>query len=61
VRRGTTAADVRELARRKLADVRRKMAELAAIEWALVKPTASCVGRGPTGDCPILHHLEGGE
>jgi MerR family copper efflux transcriptional regulator len=61
VRRGTTAADVRERAQRKLADVRRKMAELAAIERVLIKLTASCEGRGPTGDCPILHHLEGDE
>jgi Hg(II)-responsive transcriptional regulator len=61
VRPGTTAADVRERAQRKLTDVRRKMAELAAIERALVKLTESCDGRGPTGECPILHHLEGGE
>jgi Hg(II)-responsive transcriptional regulator len=61
VGRGTTAADVKARAERKLADVRRKIAKLAEIERALVGLTASCDGRSPTGDCPILHHLEGDE
>jgi MerR family copper efflux transcriptional regulator len=61
VERGTTADDVKHRAKRKIADVRRKIAELAAIERALVGLTASCNGKGPTGDCPILHHMEGDE
>ncbi len=58
VRAGTTPADVRGRAERKLADVRRKIKDLKAIERALRELTASCSGRGPLDDCPILNHLE---
>jgi len=59
VRAGTTPADVRGRAERKLADIRRKIDDLKAIERALGKLTAACSGDGPLDDCPILHHLEG--
>lgn len=57
--KGATPADVREHAERKLADVRRKIADLRAIEKALVGLTSACPGEGPLDDCPILQHLEG--
>jgi MerR family copper efflux transcriptional regulator len=59
VRPGTTAAEVREQAERKLSDIRRKVADLEAIERAFGKLTSDCPGHGPPGECPILRHLEG--
>ena len=59
VRPGTTTAEVRGQAERKLADIRRKIEDLEAIERALGKLASDCPGRGPLGDCPILRHLEG--
>ncbi len=52
-------ADVRDRAERKLADIRRKIADLKAIETALVKHTTACPGEGPLDECPLLQHLEG--
>jgi Hg(II)-responsive transcriptional regulator len=57
VQAGTTCTDVRERAQRKLSDVRQKIADLKAIERALRKLTASCTGRGPLTQCPILENL----
>ena len=59
VRPGTTAVDVRERAEQKLADVRRKLADLKAIERALGQLKSACSGEGSLDECPILHHLEG--
>ncbi len=59
VQPGVTCAEVREKAERKISDVRRKLADLRAIERALKKLTASCSGLGPATDCPILEHLTG--
>ncbi|RUL87942.1 MerR family transcriptional regulator [Tautonia sociabilis] len=59
VRPGVTCAQVRERAERKSAEVRRKIADLKAIERALRKLTASCSGRGPVAICPVLEYLEG--
>lgn len=58
-RRGTTAAEVRSRAEAKLEDIRRKIADLRAIERALKELTGACPGRGPLGECPILQHLDG--
>lgn len=58
VQPGATPAEVRDRAERKRADIRRKIADLKAIERALGKLTAACSGDGPLADCPILHHLE---
>lgn len=58
-RAGTAPADIRGQADRKLAAVRRKIADLQAIESALVGLTSACPGDGPLDDCPILKHLEG--
>ena len=54
----TTCNEVRERATEKIADVKRKIADLRKIEKALCKLTDSCSGSGPKGDCPILVHLE---
>lgn len=59
VQKGTTCAEVREQAEHKLEDVRQKIADLKAIERALGKLTASCTGRGPLTQCPILENLDG--
>jgi Hg(II)-responsive transcriptional regulator len=59
VQRGTTAAEVRSRAEAKLGDIRRKIADLRAIERALKKLTDACPGQGPLGECPILQHLDG--
>jgi len=55
---GTTCADIRKCAEAKIADVRAKLEMLRRIEKALVKLTATCRGRGPISDCPILDALE---
>lgn len=55
---GTTCADIRRRAEAKIADVREKLAMLRQMEQALVKLTATCRGRGPTSECPILDALE---
>ncbi len=60
VRRGATAAEIRSRAGEKLEDVRRKIADLKAIERALEKLADACPGEGPLGECPILQHLDGG-
>ncbi len=54
----TTCAVVRERAAEKIADVKRKIADLRTIEKALRKLTDSCSGSGPKEGCPILDHLE---
>ena len=58
-RSGAMPSDVRTRAQRKLADIRRKIDDLKAIERALGLLTDSCTGDGPLDECPILHHLEG--
>jgi len=59
VQPGVTCAEVRDKAEQKISEVRRRIADLKAIERALQKLTASCSGRGPATDCPILEHLDG--
>jgi MerR family mercuric resistance operon transcriptional regulator len=59
VQTGTTCADVRERAEQKIREVRQKIADLKVIERALGKLTASCKGRGPLTQCPILENLDG--
>ena len=59
VRPGTTPAEVKGHAEEKLAEIRRKIASLRAMEEALTRLTDACSGHGPMAGCPILHHLEG--
>lgn len=47
-------------ARRKLADVEAKIADLRRIGDALSRLVERCAARQPTGDCPILEELEDG-
>jgi MerR family mercuric resistance operon transcriptional regulator len=56
---GTTCADVRRKAQEKVDEVRRKIADLRAIERALGNLSATCSGEGPLSDCPILGSLDG--
>lgn len=55
---GITCADIRKRVEEKIADVRTKLDMLRQIEQALVKLTATCQGRGPISNCPILDALE---
>lgn len=45
--------------REKITLVRQKIRELAAMEQSLARLAAACEARQRTGDCPILHALEG--
>lgn len=58
---GTTCADIRQRARRKIETVDAKIRDLQRIKRALTKLTAACHGAGPTSECPILESLEGAE
>lgn len=55
---GTTCADVRALARAKIADIEGKIAELDTMKKALEHLARSCRGTGPTSECPILDALD---
>ena len=50
-------ADVHEIANRHLADVRRRIAELARLERVLAPLVESCTGRRALEACPILSSL----
>jgi MerR family mercuric resistance operon transcriptional regulator len=54
----TSCADVRKRAQAKIADIEQKLRALRAMKRALVRITATCVGRGPVSACPILESLE---
>jgi MerR family mercuric resistance operon transcriptional regulator len=53
-----SCADVRTLARAKMADIEAKMLDLARIQAALTELERTCRGKGPTSDCPILDALD---
>ena len=60
--RGVSCADVKRRAEAKISEVQQKIEYLRKINEALTKLAASCRGRGPTGECPILEALDtGGE
>jgi hypothetical protein len=54
-------AEVRELTRRRLADVDAKLEELGKLRASLAELVDSCSGHGPIDDCPILHRALGQE
>lgn len=56
-----TCADVRSMARTKIATIEAKMAELAKMRRALDRLARVCRGSGPTSECPILDLLENEE
>jgi MerR family mercuric resistance operon transcriptional regulator len=53
-----TCADVRRMARSKVADVEAKIAELQKIKDVLSRVARSCRGEGPTSACPIIDLLD---
>lgn len=53
-----SCADVRALARAKLEDIERRVAELQQMGRALERVARRCRGRGPTSECPILEVLD---
>ncbi|HXF66458.1 MAG TPA: heavy metal-responsive transcriptional regulator [Burkholderiales bacterium] len=53
-----SCADVRARAQAKIADVESRIAQLERMKRALEQLAASCSGRGPTSECPILEALE---
>ncbi len=54
----STCSDVRQQTESKIADVEEKIRVLQGIKTALEKLAASCVGTGPTSECPILEALD---
>ncbi|MFO0601110.1 MAG: heavy metal-responsive transcriptional regulator [Myxococcaceae bacterium] len=58
VTRGKTCADVKARAHEKLTDLDRRLAELQRVRAALSRLAASCTGRGPTSECPLLDALD---
>lgn len=58
---GTTCADIRQRAREKISAVDGKIADLEKIRDALTRLAATCRGKGPTSECPILESLDTGD
>lgn len=56
-----TAADVKELAEAKLADIEERIRALQRMRRALKRASEACSGRGPTSSCSILQTLNGEE
>ncbi|MEW6213579.1 MAG: MerR family DNA-binding protein [Acidobacteriota bacterium] len=54
----TTCADIKQKAERKIDDIEEKIRTLRRMKEALAKVSASCIGRGPTSECPILEALD---
>lgn len=54
----TSCAEVKSRARAKLADVEQKISALRAMKTALQELMATCTGRGPVSECPILESLD---
>jgi MerR family mercuric resistance operon transcriptional regulator len=55
---GKSCADVRARTEAKIADIEQRVAHLNRMKRALVKLAATCSGRGPTSECPILDAME---
>jgi len=54
----TSCEDVRKRAEAKIASVEAKIKELQRVKRALETLAASCYGKGPEGECPILEALD---
>lgn len=54
----STRADVRARASAKIGEIEVKLRQLDQMKHALESLAASCTGKGPTGECPILEALE---
>jgi MerR family mercuric resistance operon transcriptional regulator len=57
---GTHCVEAAEIAARRLADVRARLAELGRIETALAKLVGDCTGRPAQVSCPLIDALHGG-
>ncbi len=55
------AAEVRELAKAKIADIEEKIRTLQRMKEVLSGLTDRCSGCGPTSECPILASIDSGE
>ncbi len=54
----TTCDEVKARAEAKIADIDTKLRDLRKMHAALVQLAATCTGRGPIGQCPILEALD---
>ena len=54
---GATAADIKELAEAKLAELEERIRALQRMRRALKKAVSACPGKGPTEGCSILRSL----
>jgi len=54
----TSCGEVKKRAEAKIDDIEGRIRHLLEMRHALVKLTAACRGKGPTGECPILEALE---
>ena len=54
----TTCADIKQRTEAKIADIEERIQSLQRMKQALLKVSASCRGRGPTSECPILEALD---
>lgn len=54
----TSCGEVKERAETKIADIDSKLRDLRRMQAALVQLAATCTGRGPIGQCPILEALD---
>lgn len=55
---GRSCADVRKLAKQKLAELDTKLTELQRMRAALARLAESCTGKGPTSECPLLDAID---
>ena len=53
----TSCGEVKKRADGKIADIEKRILALQEMRKALVRLTAACRGKGPTGECPILEAL----
>jgi len=57
----TPAADLKERAEAKLADIGAKILALQNMKEALLTLTYACSGHGTVAECPLLHALDQGD
>jgi Hg(II)-responsive transcriptional regulator len=58
---GTTPADIRATAKRKILDIEQKIETLQRMRSTLLQVTRACHGHGELSDCPILEALTSDE
>jgi MerR family transcriptional regulator, copper efflux regulator len=61
VEAGTTPADIRATAERKILDIEQKIETLQRMRSTLIRVTRACQGHGALSDCPILEALTSDE